>query len=58
MKRFIAGARCPSCQEIDTVYVLKSGDPDEMRCVNCDLAHQKPGEWVPIKVTEINDKKP
>jgi len=34
-KRFIAGARCPKCEEIDKIVVYRQDDQDIRECVNC-----------------------
>ncbi|MBT6891454.1 MAG: YheV family putative metal-binding protein, partial [Gammaproteobacteria bacterium] len=56
MKRFISGATCPSCGQIDKIYVLKGDDRESMHCSQCDYSEIKKGrnagievqEWAPI----------
>ncbi len=38
VKRFIAGAVCPRCGEIDRLVVYREGEKDCRECVNCDFA--------------------
>ncbi|KPA53626.1 metal-binding protein [Photobacterium leiognathi subsp. mandapamensis] len=35
-KRFIAGAKCPSCQAIDTLRWWQQDDVEHVECVACD----------------------
>ncbi|WP_426415547.1 YheV family putative zinc ribbon protein [Aestuariirhabdus sp. LZHN29] len=38
-KRFIAGARCPSCNEIDRlVVIMQEGFSDRRECVACGFS--------------------
>jgi uncharacterized metal-binding protein (TIGR02443 family) len=34
-KRFIAGATCPKCKEIDTLMLYKENDVEQVECVEC-----------------------
>ena len=34
-KRFVAGAVCPSCQEMDKIIVLLDSQPQTRECVVC-----------------------
>ncbi len=44
-KRFIAGATCPSCGELDTIVVFVEHNVEKVKCVKCDyLQSQAPGE--------------
>ena len=36
-KRFIAGAVCPKCAAMDTVFTYKLNEQDWRACVNCDF---------------------
>ncbi|HMU65867.1 MAG TPA: YheV family putative zinc ribbon protein [Cellvibrionaceae bacterium] len=36
-KRFIAGAVCPKCASMDTVFTYRFDDKDWRGCVNCDF---------------------
>lgn len=36
-KRFIAGAVCPKCAAMDTVFTYRAEDKDWRGCVNCDF---------------------
>lgn len=35
-KRFIAGATCPSCNNIDTLMLYYENNVEKLACVNCD----------------------
>lgn len=62
-RRFIAGARCPSCGMQDTIYLLKADDGTEsLACTRCDYQETKPnppanstGIWQPIKLPNPPD---
>ena len=58
-RRFIAGARCPGCGAVDTVYILKDGDAESLLCTRCEFREDKPvatgkpsGVWEPVKMVE------
>ena len=36
-KRFIAGATCPSCHELDKIFVYEEGGQQWRACVNCEF---------------------
>jgi len=40
MWRFIAGAKCPKCGQIDTIQILRSEIKSLSRCVSCDYADE------------------
>ena len=35
MKRFIAGAKCPECNAIDSICVYQADDDEILECVEC-----------------------
>ncbi len=39
-KRFIAGAVCPRCSEMDKLVVYRLGDKDYRECVSCDFSEE------------------
>ncbi len=39
-KRFIAGARCPHCNDQDSLYVEDVGDRKFRACVSCDFREE------------------
>ena len=39
--RFIAGARCPQCGQLDKIVV--DPDTDQRRCVSCGFNEDRPG---------------
>ncbi len=44
-KRFIAGAKCPSCQKLDTLMLYFENNVEKLACVSCDY-----------KETQTNDE--
>ena len=40
--RFIAGAVCPSCKELDKIAITP--DDQTIYCLNCDFKEHKPAE--------------
>ena len=52
--RFIAGAVCPSCKELDKIAITP--DDQTIYCLNCDFKEHKPQEG-PIKNTKPNEPK-
>ena len=40
--RFIAGAVCPSCKELDKIAITP--DDQTIYCLNCDFKEHKPGD--------------
>ena len=36
-KRFISGAQCPSCKEIDKIYTYEDGGEKFRACSRCDF---------------------
>ena len=59
-KRFISGAICPGCGQIDKIYVLKGDEQESMHCSQCDYIETKKddtgeieiGEWAPVKLPD------
>ena len=41
-KRFIAGAVCPSCGAVDTIYMQRLDTAWKRGCVDCDFADLLP----------------
>lgn len=44
MKRFIAGAQCPACQSLDSLYVNSEETADNnqhLYCVRCDYYSER-----------------
>lgn len=35
-KRFIAGAKCPSCSQLDTLMLYYENNVEKLACVKCD----------------------
>ena len=40
--RFIAGAVCPKCSEVDRIVVKEEGDRSHRFCVSCGFTDDKP----------------
>jgi len=38
MKRFIAGAQCPKCKNIDTLYLSRQTENNVVACTRCDYS--------------------
>lgn len=34
-KRFVAGAKCPTCNEVDVIQLFKVNGVETIECVNC-----------------------
>ena len=61
--RFIAGALCPSCKELDKIAITP--DDQTIYCLNCDFKEHKPAnsqdnelEITEPKVFNIDDFRP
>ena len=40
-KRFIAGATCTQCHEMDTLFVIETNKNQTLHCVECGHSEQK-----------------
>jgi uncharacterized metal-binding protein (TIGR02443 family) len=49
--RFVAGAVCPSCQEMDRMVI--DGAADERRCVACGFVEARPDAGVSMPPTRV-----
>ena len=49
--RFVAGAICPSCQEMDRMVI--DGAADERRCVACGFVEARPDAAASIPGTRV-----
>lgn len=45
-KRFIAGATCPSCKQLDTLMLYFENNVEKLACVNCDYAETQTDDKV------------
>ena len=52
--RFIAGAVCPSCKEIDKIAI--TSDDQTIYCLSCDFKEHKPVESPPINQNLMSHK--
>ena len=49
--RFVAGAVCPSCQEMDRMVI--DGTTDERRCIACGFVEARPDAGVTMPATRV-----
>ena len=47
-KRFIAGAKCPKCQKMDTLMLYFENNIEKMECVNCGYHQSQASEEVQV----------
>jgi uncharacterized metal-binding protein (TIGR02443 family) len=45
-KRFIAGASCPECKELDGMMLYKEHDVEKVECIHCGHIMVQPEEAV------------
>lgn len=45
-KRFIAGAVCPRCAQLDKLFVYRVDDKNFRECVNCDFLEEQQFESI------------
>lgn len=45
-KRFIAGAKCPSCNQIDSLMLYFENNVEKLACVKCDYKETQTTEEV------------
>ena len=53
IKRFVAGAVCPRCGEMDTIRVYRNEIREYRECVKCDYVDGQNLDGSPEEVTEI-----
>lgn len=51
-KRFIAGAKCPKCNDIDSMALTKENNIETVTCVTCGETMQQPEEQVEKSVRD------
>lgn len=57
-KRFIAGAVCPRCSEVDKLMVFSEGDKEFRECVSCGFKEQMYLQSAPKELdTRVNKTK-
>ena len=49
--RFVAGAVCPSCQEMDRMVI--DGSTDERRCIACGFGEARPDAGATMPATRV-----
>jgi uncharacterized metal-binding protein (TIGR02443 family) len=57
-KRFIAGARCPSCSALDKIYVTEESNKALLICNACGYREYQENnnqEWKPIKLPDSGE---
>ena len=47
MKRFIAGAKCPSCEQEDTLYFNSEDQYDIVHCSRCNYQEKRAEKITP-----------
>lgn len=56
-RRFIAGAVCPRCSEMDTIVMYRLEGIEHRECVSCDFAEQAnfnaPVKELPTRVNQV-----
>lgn len=58
-RRFIAGAVCPRCSEMDTIFVYREDGIDHRECVSCDFQEQATVQDTPRELpTRVNRPSP
>jgi uncharacterized metal-binding protein (TIGR02443 family) len=45
-KRFIAGATCPSCKQLDTLMLYFENNVEKLACVKCDYTETQTNDTV------------
>lgn len=45
-KRFIAGATCPSCKQLDTLMLYFENNVEKLACVNCEYQESQTSQEV------------
>lgn len=45
-KRFIAGAKCPACNKIDTLMLFFENNVEKLECVACGYSQSQENEAV------------
>ncbi|PKF56752.1 DNA-binding protein [Alteromonadales bacterium alter-6D02] len=51
-KRFIAGAKCPKCHELDSLMLYKENDVEKIECVECGHKQSQVEESVAQATTQ------
>lgn len=51
-KRFIAGAVCPHCGQMDKICWIIAAQDERIECVNCGYVEYKPQSIKPAAVSE------
>lgn len=52
-KRFIAGAECPACKSLDTLYLLADELNGAFECVECGHREEPPTE--PTQIEPVSE---
>ena len=59
-RRFIAGAVCPRCAQLDSIYIYQQDSVDVRACIDCDFEEQanfdRPVKELATRVNQPNDK--
>ena len=57
-KRFIAGAVCPRCSEMDRIVMFSDDDGSYRECVSCDFFEKLPDEPEPTAQPQTRVTRP
>lgn len=56
-RRFIAGAVCPRCSEMDTIVMYRLDGVEHRECVSCDFSEKAnfsaPAKELPTRVNQV-----
>lgn len=53
-KRFIAGATCPQCGQVDKIYIIAGAEGDERHCSACDFNEGRPTQVEPAPAATVS----
>lgn len=53
VKRFIAGARCTKCQQMDKIRCWREGDLHKSECVSCGYSETMTDAGEKIESTQV-----
>lgn len=56
MKRFIAGANCPKCNYVDSLYFETEEEADRVHCTRCDYSSVRGENFVADQSEFENDE--
>jgi uncharacterized metal-binding protein (TIGR02443 family) len=54
-KRFVAGAVCPNCKEMDTLMLYFENNVEKIQCVSCDFSKSQTDKNVSAATRQKED---